>query len=80
MDQHNHLDEAMIFNIKRILSLLHVGESLKMSELSSWNPIATSLALTFSSPLIYFSEKTDLKSPSFSLQLSTVSYVSTVLI
>ena len=80
MDQHNHLDEAMIFNIKRILSLLHVGESLKMSELSSWNPIATSLALTFSSPLIYFSGKTHLKSPSFSLQLSTVSYVSTVLI
>ena len=41
MDQHNNLDEAMVFNIKRILSLLHVGESLKISELSSWNPLAT---------------------------------------
>ena len=73
MDQHNHLDEVMILNTKRIRSLLHVGESLKISELSSWNPVATSLALTFSSPLIYFSEKTHLKSKHFSLQLSTVS-------
>ena len=54
LDQHNHLDEAMIFNIKRILSFLHVSESLKISELSSWNILATSLAVTFSSPLIYF--------------------------
>ena len=34
VDQHNYLDEAMIFNTKRILSLLHVGESLKILELS----------------------------------------------
>ena len=61
MDQHNHLDEAMIFNTKCVLSLLHVGDSLKISELFSWNPFATSLALTFSSPLTYFSEKAHLK-------------------
>ena len=52
MEQHNQLDEAMIFNTKCILSLLHVGESLKISELSSWNPLATSLALIFSSQLL----------------------------
>ena len=57
MDQHNHLDQAMIIDIRCILSLLQVGESLKTSELSSWNPLATRLALTFNSPLIYFSEK-----------------------
>ena len=73
MEQHNHLDEAMIFNTKHILSLLHVREALKISELSSWNPLATSLTLTFCSPLTYFSEKTHLKSINFSLQLSTAS-------
>ena len=73
MDQHNHLEEVMIFTIKRILSLLHIGKSLIISELPSWNPLATSLVLTFISPLIYFSEKTYLKSLNFSLQLSTVS-------
>ena len=73
MDQHNHLNEATIFNTKRILSLLHVGESLKISQLSSWNPLATSLSLTFSSPLTYFAGKTHLKSINFSLQLSTAS-------
>ena len=52
MKQHNQLDEAMIFNTKHILSSLHVGQSLKISELSSWNPLATSLALTFSSQLL----------------------------
>ena len=65
MDQHNHLNEAMIFNIKCKLSLVPVCESLKIWELSSWNPLVTSLALTFSSPLIYFSEKTHLKSINF---------------
>ena len=54
LDQHNHLDDAMIFNIKRILYFLHVSEALKISELSSWNILATSLAVTLSSPLIYF--------------------------
>ena len=72
MDHHKHLDNAMIFCIKHILSLLRVGESLKISELTSWNPLATSLALTFNSSLMYFSRKTDLKSINFSLQLSTV--------
>ena len=55
MDHHKHLDNAMIFCIKHILSLLRVGESLKISELTSWNPLATSLALTFNSSLMYFS-------------------------
>ena len=41
MDQHNHLDEAMIFNTKHILSLLYVVESRKIAELSSWNLLAT---------------------------------------
>ena len=72
MDHHKHLDNAMIFCIKHILSLLRVGESLKISELTSWNPLATSLALTFNSSLMYFSRKTHLKSINFSLQLSTV--------
>ena len=74
MDQHNHLDGPMIFHIKRILYLLHVPKSLKVSEFSSCNP--ASVALAFNSPLIYFLERTDLKSISFSLQLSTfiVSY------
>ena len=71
--KHNHLDEGMKFNTKRILSLLHVGKSRKISELSSRNALATSLALTFSSQLTYFSEKTHLKSVNFSLQLSTAS-------
>ena len=57
MDQHNHLGEAMIFYIKPILSLQHVGKSPKISELSSRNPLATSVALTFSSPLICFRKK-----------------------
>ena len=57
MYQENHLEEAMIFNIGCILSLPNVGESLKISEPSSCNPLATSLSLTFNSPLIYFSEK-----------------------
>ena len=69
MDQHNHLDEALVFNAKCIISLLHVGESHRISELSSWNPFATNLALTFSSALIYFSEKTHLKSINFQLHL-----------
>ena len=56
MEQNNHLDQTRIFNIRRNLSLLHVGELLK--ELSSWNLLAASLGFTFSSPLIYFSEKT----------------------
>ena len=52
MDQHNQLDETMIFNIKCLLPLLHVDESLKISGLSSWYSLATSVALTFISPLI----------------------------
>ena len=73
MEQHNRLNEAMIFNIKRIVSSLHIAESLEISEPFSWNPLAISLALTFNSLLIYFSEKTRLKYIKSSLQLSTVS-------
>ena len=71
--KHNHLDEGMIFNTKRILSLLHAGKSRKISELSSRNALATSLALIFSSQLTYSPGKTHLKSVTFSLQLSTAS-------
>ena len=52
VDKHNHFDEA---DINCILSLLHVCESFKISELSSWNPLVTSLTMTFNLPLLYFS-------------------------
>ena len=71
----------MTFNVKLILPLLNVGESLKISELFSLNPLATSLVLTISSALIYFlRKKTHFESISFhySYQLYQKLYAFTI--
>ena len=60
------MDVVIKFRIKPKLSLVYAGKALKTFEVSSSNPLATNLDLTFNFSFTYFSELTH-KASSFDL-------------